>query len=1340
MADGNIDNLNFGVLLSDTDFDRQIDAVKAKARQFNTEVSKLLDFQIKISSTDIIKAEGVERAKEMAGYINDMAAKLNSLGGKNLLIGDADKLNETLQRILGGLDDLNNKSKENKEIVSGINSELSRSQNLVSTIAKLTGLTFGAAGVKQFVSSLVKVTGEFEVQKMALTSMLQDAAKADEIFNTLRQRALESPYTFQDLTKYAKQLTAFNIGADQLVETERRLADVAAGLGVDMGRIILAYGQVKAAGVLKGTELRQFTEAGVPLLQSLAEQIMETEGHAIGLAEVFQRITKKEIPFEMVEEAFRRMTDEGGKFYKMQEVLVETLQGKIGKLRDVWQQALYDIGTSQDGVLKGTVDTLTWFISHLEDIGKVLKPVIWGFGAYYTALALAAAGQKALQLATFVKEFIVMAKNLGLATAAMTAFGSATKAAAVDIGLFVAATVAIVAVAKKFNEASRSVAEFNEELKAVHEESKTDNSFEVEKEKINVLMGAINDSNRAYAERKRALDELKTIIPEYHANLTKEGELIDNNKEAIERYIAAKEKSARMSLLESELGRLIALQQKAQDEVNQTQEVMDKINAASPAPGAVTPAGMTPLDVALAPGKLDAATTKLNNVATAIEGVKTQMASLLAEGGGEETNEPKWDPLQKAKGLKELLQEAEQNIYAELDKSIAKIDQDLAKDMEKNTDEYLKTIQDRIKAIEEFQKFLADWEATGAKTGEGVTRKLSGFYIDYKEKDIKIADDYNDKLNDLKARLGETSEFFQVAKKRLDEWRKSLEDANREDFKEKVTGLVDELFREGLKGFDLTDWNDKTLAQIQAIREAILNLEVPDSWKEFLDEETLAAVEKALKEMGQSMIDNTIDPEAVKKYAKYAKQMAKYISDAGEAMTRLGEATGNAGLADAGEAVKAIGQNLSAAADGYAKTGHWIGAVVGGVMDLFNQITGAISKSNEEMKKMEQTILSIKITAESESFKKLLSGGTDGIFGDNFVRGIKNAVDGLSAVQKKLESLSEWIRQYKEEQAKYMMGGVGIFYGLGGDMYKGIENTLIQTKHSFWKGDEFASIARIAEQFQMEVFDQFGNLNASLLQKILDTYGDLNDGLREWLTNAIEYSKEYEEAMKQIEESTKDVFDNLASDMADTFIDNFLRIGNAVDDLSGVFVALGETILKSFLQSYILENILNKYEEQAKNALTKYANKQMTPEEYAAWLSEFSDNVKRDSETLAPAINGMIDAFKDRGLLGTDKEAAESLGSGIKGISEDTANLLASYINAMRADLFYMRVLQEAGWKNVAAIAEHVTSPTLNEYLAQLAANTFNNDLHTQQILMELQSVIGAPGTTGAVVRVERTN
>ena len=152
MADGNIDNLNFGVILSDTEFDQQIESVKTKAEQFNTEVSKLLEFQVKISSTEIIKAEGVSNAKELAGYVNDIVDKLNSVDGKNLLIGDANALNETLQKILSSIDELNKKTEETKGKVKNINGELEKSHNLMSTISKLTGLTFGAAGIKSFIS------------------------------------------------------------------------------------------------------------------------------------------------------------------------------------------------------------------------------------------------------------------------------------------------------------------------------------------------------------------------------------------------------------------------------------------------------------------------------------------------------------------------------------------------------------------------------------------------------------------------------------------------------------------------------------------------------------------------------------------------------------------------------------------------------------------------------------------------------------------------------------------------------------------------------------------------------------------------------------------------------------------------------------------------------------------------------------------------------------------------------------------------------------------------------------------------------------------------------------
>ena len=460
-------------------------------------------------------------------------------------------------------------------------------------------------------------------------------------------------------------------------------------------------------------------------------------------------------------------------------------------------------------------------------------------------------------------------------------------------------------------------------------------------------------------------------------------------------------------------------------------------------------------------------------------------------------------------------------------------------------------------------------------------------------------------------------------------------------------------------------------------------------------------------------------------------------------MKRFGAATDNSGLSDAGQALSAIGQNLNAAAEGFEKSGSWIGAVVGGVVDIFNQVVDATGKANEKMRQMRETILRISTEAQSAKFDDILSKSVDGIFGDNFVSRVKNAVDGLRQIGDGLSDLEKKRREFFEWSMREQIGTptIGLYKStekyIAGLDTPTIGDMKLRTDHSFWSGDTFKTLRDIAEEFGMALEDVNGNLNPKLLQEVLNTYGELNEGAIEWLTGTIEYAEDYAKAMEQIEDATKDIFGNLASDMADQFIDNFLAMGNAVDDLSGTFANLGDAILRSFLQSYVLDEILNDYEKQATDALKKYSTGQMTPDEYAAWLNGFAQNVQQEAETLAPAINGMIEAFKDRGLMNIDENTANSLGSGIKGITEDTANLLASYLNAIRADVSYMRVMQEKGWSDVAAIAGAVASPTLNDYMAQIAASNYDIAQSNQRILSELQSVIGAPGTSGMVVRVE---
>ena len=171
----------------------------------------------------------------------------------------------------------------------------------------------------RFVRNIREVTAEFELQRVALGSIIQDTERANALFKQIKAAAIESPFQIKELVTYTKQLSAYRIETEDLFNVTMKLADVSAGLGVDMGRLILAYGQVRAAAVLRGQELRQFTEAGIPLVEKLAEKFTELNGRAVTTAEVFDLISKRQVPFRMIEDIFNDMTSAGGMFYKMQE-------------------------------------------------------------------------------------------------------------------------------------------------------------------------------------------------------------------------------------------------------------------------------------------------------------------------------------------------------------------------------------------------------------------------------------------------------------------------------------------------------------------------------------------------------------------------------------------------------------------------------------------------------------------------------------------------------------------------------------------------------------------------------------------------------------------------------------------------------------------------------------------------------------------------------------------------------------------------------------------------------------------------------------------------------------
>ena len=238
---------------------------------------------------------------------------------------------------------------------------------------------------QNFLRAVVDIGGELENQKIAMASILQDEGKATTIFNQIKKLAVASPFGVMDLNQYAKQLSAYSIPYNELYDTMKRLADISAGVGVDMGRIILAYGQIKAAKFLKGTELRQLTEANIPMVDKLAERFSKLEGRIVSAGEVLDMISKKKVTFEDVKDVLWELTDDGGMFNNMQEVLSESVKSKWKNLADAIDIMLGDIAESMGSTLKWTAESLTTLAQNWKEVVPAIKAAVGAFGIYKVA-------------------------------------------------------------------------------------------------------------------------------------------------------------------------------------------------------------------------------------------------------------------------------------------------------------------------------------------------------------------------------------------------------------------------------------------------------------------------------------------------------------------------------------------------------------------------------------------------------------------------------------------------------------------------------------------------------------------------------------------------------------------------------------------------------------------------------------------------------------------------------------------------------------------------------------------------------------------------------------------
>ncbi len=461
--------------------------------QQNTTYQGALDFSSKANTLnrqakaiEYLKAARMKLSQADADYENKLKTLNNAI----------DRHTEKLKSAIG----MTQKMAEQTSYMSGY----------ISRWAQRMAFAFSVASVKGFVEQMAEVRGQFELSQRSLEAILQNKPKADEIFNKTVELAVKSPFRIKDLVDYTRQLSAYRIESDKLYDTTKRLADVSAGLGVDMGRLILAYGQVKAAAYLRGSEVRQFTEAGINMYGELQQYFKEVKGEAYTTAQIVDMISKRKVTFEDVEAIFQRMTDKGGTFYNMQEIQAETLQGKISNLKDAFDVMLNEIGKSNEGAFKGMISGATELLENWEKILQVVK--------YIAELLIVIKVRSMLANSTMAVSFARLAaiKNVsGIGKAGLyvsqvfSQIGSAAAAAGKAIKGSLPTMILFGAI-EAFMAINKSVKEYRDNIqKAADAYTKSVNI--IDKSKRNYALAVSVDGEKG---KEKRTDEIKKFIDE----------------------------------------------------------------------------------------------------------------------------------------------------------------------------------------------------------------------------------------------------------------------------------------------------------------------------------------------------------------------------------------------------------------------------------------------------------------------------------------------------------------------------------------------------------------------------------------------------------------------------------------------------------------------------------------------------------------------------------------------------------------------------------------------------------------------------------------------------------
>lgn len=409
-------------------------------------------------------------------------------------------------------------------------------EKLSVSLTKVLGIIGGVTALKNFVTELVNVRGQFQQLEIAFSTMLKSKEKADKLMSELVDIAAKTPFDLQGVASSAKQMIAYGSSAENVGDELVMLGNVAAGVGSQLSEIAYLYGTLRTQGRAYAVDIRQFAGRGIPIYEELAKVLGVTKDEVSGL------VKEGKVGFKEVEQAFKNMTSESGIYYNLMQEQSKSLTGQLSNLGDAWDTMLNEIGKDTQGIASAGISGLKGLIENYETVGKILIGLIATYGTYKTALIVVRIAQDTLtarmELAILVtKAQMIAQKALNTVMKANPYVLAATVLAGLvaTMWAFHDSTTASEKAQQKFNEEQKNFA----------------NQEEERKKKIEELIRVIQDETETEFSKIKAYEELQRYSPALSSAYTREQLAVLNLAEANKELNKERDKNSYENILKN---------------------------------------------------------------------------------------------------------------------------------------------------------------------------------------------------------------------------------------------------------------------------------------------------------------------------------------------------------------------------------------------------------------------------------------------------------------------------------------------------------------------------------------------------------------------------------------------------------------------------------------------------------------------------------------------------------------------------------------------------------------------------------------------------------------------